>query len=110
MRSSVTRILPVALTVPAIACGVTISTSIPWLCPVGGVSMLAEVFAAGGVDFEHPPHIAPMASDESNNLLIDLRLNIFTIFRAVLRQRRSGRQLEIKQRHLVIKNGLVKAG
>lgn len=70
-----------AVIAPAIACGVTISTSMPELCSDcdnGGTE--AEVFAgAEGAEFVQPPHIAAMKSDEINNGRMILRWNISSI-------------------------------
>src|SRR4051794_24858148 len=110
MRSSVTWILPVAITEPSIFVGWTISTSIPESCPLreslGWV--VTETFVVSVPDREQPAARPETRTVRERKSRIVFRLNIQVP--CCLEQRRSGRQFQIEKRHLIIEYRLVEAG
>src|SRR5262249_10916554 len=114
IRSSETRIFPVATIAPSIDCGDTVSVSIAWFCDescFGWVDWPAARLAGAFAALLQPATMQSVRSAASKKALIVLLKNISVILDSrLLLQRRCGRKLEIEQRRLIVKKSLIVGG
>src|ERR1051325_243665 len=98
-----TRIFPVAGITPAIGCCVTISSSMALFCAEGVGELVAGAEVAGGVRL-HPATCTIALRSVRRRIVCSVFILLLSV------QWCGGREFEIEQRHLVIKERLVKAG